>query len=241
MFNAQSTIFPHLEPYLNKVMGRCINELGDTDEELRAEAKTFIQQETNHYRTHRSYNQRLYDAGYEGVKEFESALHDEYRDWLKSRSLKFNLAYSEGFESMGVIYSFFFIDMIDDLLVGAEPEVVRLWKWHLAEEFEHRNVCHRMYKRLYGGYFYRVYGSLYAIIHLGKYGAAAGQWLIEKDRIGLDEAGLRESKKRFWVFQLRILRFFLPRIFKIWMPWYTPEKLTVTPKIQHVLDAYAPS
>lgn len=49
-----------------------------------------------------------------------------------------------------------------------------MWRWHLAEEFEHRTVCSDVYYELSGlnpvaAYFYRVYGYFYAIAHLGRF------------------------------------------------------------------------
>ena len=70
--------------------------------------------------------------------------------WLRDRSLAWNLAYCEGFESTGLIQSEFFLQEIDDLLVDADPAVHELWAWHLAEEFEHRNVAHDVLEALCG-------------------------------------------------------------------------------------------
>lgn len=47
-----------------------------------------------------------------------------------------------------------------------------MWRWHLAEEFEHRTVCSDVYHQLSGmnpvfTYFYRLYGYIFALIHLG--------------------------------------------------------------------------
>jgi len=46
----------------------------------------------------------------------------------------------------------------------------------MAEEFEHRDVCYRVYKALFGNsfynrYFYRLYGVFAVIRHLNGWGA----------------------------------------------------------------------
>src|SRR3546814_7755941 len=62
-----------------------------------------------------------------------------------------------------------------------------MWRWHLAEEFEHRTVCFDVYEELSGlnpvsRYFYRLYGYFYAIIHLGRFQSMVAKKLIEHDR-----------------------------------------------------------
>lgn len=222
--NAASTTLPQLEPYLNRVMRKARAELPAAADALRADIDLFIRQEANHYQLHQRYNDTLYRAGYDGIRVFEAKLKADYEDFLANRSLKFNVAYSEGFESLGIIYAQFFFERIDDLLEGSDPDVAGLWKWHFAEEFEHRTVCYDVYNALYGGYWYRIYGLCFAIAHLGSYGKRATDHLLGIDQARMTETERKTSRRKALGYQLRLMRFLLPRVLRIFSPFYDPRK-----------------
>lgn len=225
-FNAASTTLPHLEPYLNRVIRRAREEIGKGRNELTAAIDLFIRQEANHYQQHQRYNDVLYRAGYSRLREFEARLRADYEHFLEHKSLRFNVAYAEGFESLGIIYAAFFFEHIDDLLAGADHSVMRLWQWHLAEEFEHRAVCYDVYHALYGGYWPRLYGLLYAFWHLGAYGNRVTAYLLAADR---ERLGARErfiSRLRAARYQWRLVRFALPRVLRAMSPAYDPRGRT---------------
>ena len=61
----------------------------------------------------------------------------------------------------------------------------------MAEEFEHRDVCYRLFRTLYAqglwgrfwnGWLYRVYGFARAVSHLGAYSKAVRTYLIKTDQ-----------------------------------------------------------
>jgi uncharacterized protein len=227
-YNAGSTSLPQLEPYLNRIVRQARDRLPPKQAELREAAQIFMQQEANHYKFHQLYNDTLYNAGYTGLRDFEAKLRADYEHFLAHRSLRFNVAYSEGFESLGIIYTAFFFEHIDDLLAGADANVVTLWKWHLAEEFEHRHVCHDLYHALFGqgwdgGYWYRIYGLLYALAHLGAYGQRTTAHLLRVDRAGLSLRGRLTSRWRNAAYQCRLMAFSLPRVLTILAPNYHPN------------------
>lgn len=223
-FNAASTSLPHIEPYLNRVIRRARAELAPDQVALIESAQLFMQQEANHYKLHQQYNETLYAAGYSGLHAIEAQLHADFEHFLAHKSLRFNMAYSEGFESLGIIYARFFFERIDDLLANADCAVVDLWKWHLAEEFEHRSVCYDLYKALYGGYWYRIYGLGVAFFHLGAYGTRATGYLLEQDRAQLSRRERRASRWRAARYQLRLMAFALPRVLAILSPFYDPGR-----------------
>jgi predicted metal-dependent hydrolase len=223
-FNAASTTLPHLEPYLNRVMRQAQSALGDGHAALKADITLFIGQESNHYRLHRRYNEVLH-RHYPELPDLEKALADDFERFLRSRSPKFNCAYAEGFESLGIIYAEFLFERADDLLAGADPAVAGLWRWHLAEEFEHRSVCHDVYKALFGGYFYRLYGVGFALWHLMGYGNRVAARLHAADAAGLDDDARRARRRTLAAYQGRLLRFALPRLLRILSPFYDPARV----------------
>ena len=121
----------------------------------------------------------------------------------------------------------------DALLEGCDQNAVDLWKWHMAEEFEHREVCYQAYHALFGrgiwnaivnGYFYRLYGFIYAMVHLQTYMAKARNYMFEVDRATMSEAEktkLATDLKALETFQRKT---FLPQLLKNFLPWYNPGR-----------------
>ena len=219
--NGGSVTLPYLEPYLNKVMAAASKQLDDRPD-IQADIAVFMEQEGHHYRQHKLFNKVLAER-YPGLEALERDMKQDYERFLATKSLKFNTAYCEGFECQGVIYGQFFFEGIDDLLADADPKVVRLWKWHLAEEFEHKTVCYDVYHALYGGYFMRLYGLFYAMWHLGGLTKRAAAILLEQDRIGMTKAELKASKTREKAFRKRQTAFMFPQMLKLLSPFYNPR------------------
>ena len=224
--NAGSLSLPYVETYLNRVMLRAKEVLtGPRHARLRDDIDLFVKQESNHYRQHRLFNQKIDEAGYDAVKPIGAKLQADYDDFLATRSLRFNTAYCEGFESLGIIQAEFFFAHIDDLLAGADPRVVALWKWHLAEEYEHRLVCFDVHRAVFGGplsYFSRLGGFFRAIRHLGKFGQDVSDALLAFDRARMTEAEREASILSEKTYRRRFSRFALPRLAKVLSPLYNP-------------------
>src|SRR5690606_28715712 len=136
------------------------------------------------------------------------------------------LAYSEGFEAMGSSSAEVFFTELDDYLEGADESAAALWKWHLAEEFEHRSVCYDVYKPLYGhglrSYLYRLYGFVYAVAHIGSHVKRVNAYLLGQDRRNLSETEQASSVERQQQVKRRIARASLPRLLKVFSPFYDP-------------------
>src|SRR5690606_26785251 len=144
-FNAASLIPAYVEPYLLKVMKIAQGKIDPGKTKLLEDLDIFCKQEMQHCKNHLVFNKVLRDQGYEGLKPFEDKIRGDYDRFLKTRSLRFNLAYCEGFESMSASACEAWFEDYDDMLEGADPAAADLWRWHLAEEFEHRTVCSDVY------------------------------------------------------------------------------------------------
>jgi predicted metal-dependent hydrolase len=121
---------------------------------------------------------------------------------------------------------------LGDYLEGSDQAVADLWRWHLAEEFEHRTVCSDVYRELSGlnpvfRYFYRVYGYLYAIKHLGDFSKAAAGYLLAKDRDGMTPEEVADSIERQNAVKKRTVKAALPMMLKVLSPFYNPAKRRV--------------
>lgn len=225
--NAASLMPVHVEPYLIKVMIKARALLGPEHAALIEDLNILIKQEVQHHNQHKAFNQKLYDAGYARLAEFEQELSDDYKRMLQEKSLKFNCAYCEGFETMGPPNAQAFFSEYGGLLNGADKVAVDLWKWHMAEEFEHRDVCHRVYNALYGKtfydrYCYRVYGLLCAMKHLGSWGKRVSTYLVAKDRETMSPKELEASQLRAAEAKKMQVRHFLPHLLPAFLPFYNP-------------------
>jgi predicted metal-dependent hydrolase len=235
--NGASLVLPYLEPYLIKVLKVARPRIAEVAPDLLENLDIFNRQEANHFKVHAAYN-RVMRQQYPGLDAFEAEIRADFQRFGSEMPLAWNLAYSEGFESAGVIQSEFFLHEIDDLLETADPAVTELWRWHLAEEFEHRNVVHDVLKALYPGWLARLKGFRFCGQHLFGFTSRVREHMLavdrERGRLQENSASLRAAR----TIALRERRFQLPRLAKILTPWYSPHKRAMGTATQKVLARY---
>lgn len=226
--NANSIIPSHIEPFIVKVMNQAKAEVTPSDTLLRDNIDVFIKQEVQHYKLHNAFNARIRTAGYPDLARFESALASRLERIFDTKSLAFKLAYTVGFESSALVFARLWFTRYAEYLDGADPEAVRLWTWHWAEEYEHRDVAFRVYqdavgrKSLFGGYFYRVYAFLVVSIDLMKCANAIASYLLEVDRATMTPAQRRASEERDRAFMAKFQRDAGREFLKVLLPSYDP-------------------
>lgn len=231
--NATSLIPTPIEPWLIKILQRTLERLPADDAALREEVLGFIGQESQHFRQHRLFNKVLIAQGYPKLAEYEKQLTDELEGFLQTKSLKFLLAYADGFESLGAVAGGVWFEKSDGMLEGANPNAVALWKWHMAEEFEHREVCFNLYHAMFArgpwnairnGYFYRIYGTVFAMRHLNGFMKKMFAYMLNVDRQTMTDAEklkLEADIAELKAFQKKNT---LPQLLKVFLPWYNPAR-----------------
>src|SRR5262249_45636133 len=132
-----SLLLPYLEPYLIRSMN--VAKPHVTDPRLREELALFNGQEGQHYRQHMRFNEAIRREGFEGLAALEEERDGDYRRFTETRSLRWNLAYAEGFEAFTSAMARFAFE--ERTLDGVHPAVRDLYEWHLVEELEHRTVA----------------------------------------------------------------------------------------------------
>ncbi len=242
-YNAFSTVPAHIEPFLVKVMMRVKEVLGPEHQALRNDIEIFNKQEVQHCKQHVAFNKMLYKSGYPGMQAIEKSYRDDYARFLEQKSLRFNVAYCEGFEAMGSAAGQVFFEELKEYLDGADELAVNLWKWHLAEEFEHREVCFQAYKALYGkglfAYLYRVWGFMFAAKHIGTHTARVAAYLNAVDREALSEPERQASLAREKTLKGKIRKASRQRLFKVLSPSYDPGKMVPSPGMVELLARYS--
>ena len=226
MFNAGSLCPAQIEPYLCKVLLKAKKLLPAKHAGLHRQIDWFIGQETEHCKTHVMFN-RMVSSRYPGIRQMERQYFADYNSLLKTKSLQFNLAYSEGFEALSAVPTdAYFLDF-DEFWSQSDPKVVAMWKWHLAEEYEHRNVVFDVYEALYGAgpvaYFRRLYGLFYSARHIMKYSNAFAAILLESDRQAMSAEELSASKARQQHVRKAMSRNTWRHLLRIASPRYSPH------------------
>jgi uncharacterized protein len=126
----------------------------------------------------------------------------------------------------------------DTLWAESDPRVETLWKWHLAEAHEHREVMFKVYCALYGNgpkaYVYRIYGLLFAMVHIGRHSRRLRVTLLEIDRRRMGEDAWRQRvrtpRQPKGGFQ------FLRRFAQVLSPFYDPALREPLPGLQSILE-----
>jgi len=247
--NAASLIPTPVEPWLIKLLQSVIDKLPEDEPELRQDLLGFIGQESQHYRQHNLFNKAMIARGYPRLAEFERDLADDLAVFLKTRSPKFLFAYADGFESLGAVSGQIWFEKSEGLLDGADPSAVALWKWHMAEEFEHREICFTVYHALFGrglwnaivnGYFYRVYGFICAMRHLNTHKARMLDYLLEVDRQTMSAAEKKKLDADLCEFAAFQRKHFLVQLLKNFLPWYNPGRKRTPRGLREYLKQFEP-
>jgi hypothetical protein len=227
LYNAASICPAYLEPFLVKVMIEARKKVGPDQALLDEQIRLFNLQEMQHCKQHMAFNKMLF-AHYPEIEPMARAYEADYNRFLKTRSLQNNLAYCEGFEAMSAIPTTCFFEEFDELWAGADPRAEALWKWHLAEEFEHREVVHSVYSALFGrgpvAYFRRIYGFFFATSHILRNINKIGDHLLEREREGMTADQLVASKARQKQVAKLAGKHFFRHLRAILSPWYDPSK-----------------
>lgn len=217
-------MLPYLEPYLMRTLNAAISQVSDPRQQ--EEMRRFVQQEGQHHQQHGRANDiiRARKPAYAKLKELEEQMSAEFKSFTKNKSLKFNLAYAEGFECMTSAASS--VQIETGMFAKPGNALRTLALWHVMEELEHRNVAFEAYQAIGGGYLYRLFVGIWAQMHFLRWGIRLSKVLLDADR---EELKARfenpQSKARRNAFRKLYWRKVLPRWLAIYMPWYSPRKL----------------
>ncbi len=223
-----SLLLPYLEPYLIRTMKEAKKEIRDP--QLLDDLERFSAQEGQHYRQHMRLNEALALDGFAKLPELEAKLDADYRRFSKEKSLRFNLAYAEGFEALTTASARFSFERGAD--PKFHPQVAALYNWHLVEELEHRTVAFDVYDHLFGDYLYRLTAGLYAQWHMSSFIYHVAQHMFEAAPEAIERCGGTAGRKQRVRKALGELRsMFLPKLLGTYSPRYTPHDIPFDPKL----------
>lgn len=133
--NALSATFPRGEAFFIESVRACRE---GAPPELEAEIRAFIRQEVNHTREHLAFNRMAENAGYDLARI--DARVSELLAQARGRPPAVNVAITMALEHFTAMFAHEFLANPRHF-AGAEPEAAALWRWHAAEEIEHKGVA----------------------------------------------------------------------------------------------------
>ena len=236
-WNATSTFLPYLEPFLNRTVRAAIDLLPEDATQLRDDCKTFIAQEGRHYRNHEKLNEFLRRSGYPDLARREAGMKADYKRYHETKGHKYCMGYAEGFETLGPIIACFFLEAARELeKASVDDPTADLWRWHLAEEYEHRHVANYAFHSVYKSYWYRLWGICYSAPHMLGYMLGTGLYMIREDRRTGRIKDPWRSRVRFASMVLRLFAYLLPRVVKSLHPKYDPMDIPPPARCMEVLE-----
>jgi predicted metal-dependent hydrolase len=148
-FGNLSVFFPEGERFFI----RCVRAHAGAvkDERLLADVRAFCGQEAIHGREHVRYNEWLREQGYPIDAMMERIMTEMRQKPADLRGLAITCALEHFTALMGQV-------ALEDsrILEGAHPVMAALWRWHAAEENEHKAVAYDVYHAAGGTYVERV-------------------------------------------------------------------------------------
>jgi len=135
-----------------------------TDPELQDLIRAFIQQEGLHTQAHNQFNDSLAAFGIDVEREraYANRVMDSIERALPAKVCLGATAFLEHLTAVGA-HMLFMEPLVAESM---PPEMEGFWRWHAAEELEHKAVAFDLFRQVGGGYFLRVFSAVAALLLL---------------------------------------------------------------------------
>ena len=162
--NALSMSFPVGEQSFIDAVRDCAKLLPQTPEHalLHEAVAQFIGQEATHRHIHGLYNTHLETQGLVNRWQHWATARIDYAKKRGAQPLHF-LAVTAAYEHLTAVLADYLLRH-NDTLDSADPRMQTLWRWHAAEETEHRAVAFDLYQAVKGNYAWRIRWYIYAVL-----------------------------------------------------------------------------
>lgn len=215
-FDNLSTLFPLGERFFMQSVRHYQDRI--EDEALLAEIKAFHAQEAVHSREHEGYNRMLRARGID-VDQLEVGIGRLL--WLPHLfgplQHRVRLLVTMSLEHWTAMLGHLTL-CDDDLLAPADPTMAALWRWHSAEEIEHKGVAMDVYRAIGGGYAMR---AVFMLITTAFFWARVAHQQVKVMRwagLAWQPSAWADLGRFFWVEQ-RVPQ----RILPLWAAWFRPS------------------
>ena len=137
-FNAMSLLFPLGEKFFIDSVVHFEDRVDDP--QLREEIAAFRAQESTHRVQHQKYNEMLCELRGYSLERFEKHERERMAWAYRELSPRRRLAGTVANEHLTAIMAHDML-MHEDAMIGADPQIAELWRWHGVEETEHKAVA----------------------------------------------------------------------------------------------------
>lgn len=221
LFNSLSMLFPLGEQNFIDVLRLFIPMLEARDaQRLLADVRAFIGQEATHRRLHALYNEQLGAQGY--VSKIEHLLAWRIRNSLRFSPLS-RLAIVAAFEHFTAVLGDGMLRKPGWSDVMQEP-LKAVWRWHAAEETEHKAVAFDVYREAGGGYWRRVGWFAYANLIFMLDTTFQSLCMLHCDRVMLRPSTWRSAVAMWWG-RDGLVWHLAPRLLRYFSPWFHPDEV----------------
>lgn len=150
--NALSMSFPQGEQFFIDAVRRAVASLPEADRPaLEGDLRGFVGQEATHRRLHTLFNAHLQR---QGLVDGWTPRAAPRLDALAGADPRHAVAVTAATEHFTALFSGWLLDH-PEVFAGTEPRLATLWRWHCAEELEHRHVAFDVYRATGGSEFWR--------------------------------------------------------------------------------------
>lgn len=220
-----------LEPFIVKSLRRVLDQV--TDPVLREEVDRFCRQEAQHYQQHERFNALVLGHGYPGLQARVDRLADDFRSYLAERSDRFRVGFVEGFESYTTQGA---LEILRSKVCDhprTHKSFGHLFRWHMLEEIEHRNVAFDIYQHLYGDYLYRARMCWFAQGHMQRFIADCVRLMSAAD-VPRHGPRCRVTPMERLVMSIQPL----PKRLRSMLPGYSPHRYRVPAEVTALSSRY---
>jgi predicted metal-dependent hydrolase len=179
VFNGMSITFPAGEKFFIDSVRHFAGDV--TDPVLKNHIKGFCGQEGFHRREHQRYNEALCDARGYDLEKLEGKLTRRLVWAQKNLSPMQNLAITVAIEHFTAVLAELLL-RTDSVMDKADPSMRDLWRWHAAEEMEHKSVAFDVYRAVGGSEALRLSVMKRASFFIGFELMRAVFYILRKDK-----------------------------------------------------------
>lgn len=214
-FDNLSTLFPLGEAFFMRSVQHYRDRIDD--EALRAEVRVFHAQEAMHSREHAAYNRMLKARGID-VEALEVGVARLLRIPHRFGPLgpRVALCVTMSLEHWTAMLGHLVLSE-DAMFDGADPRMAALWRWHSAEEVEHKGVAIDVYRAIGGRYPLRAVMMVVTSVVFWARVAQQQHRMMRWAGLSRDRAAWADLA-RFLVVEQRVFQ----RLGPHWLAWFRP-------------------
>ena len=190
-----------------------------TDDEGRALIEAFVRQEGLHGEAHDRFNASYERYGIDIARQeaYAAKVFRRARRWLPAKIQLGITVFSEHLTAVGA-HTLLDAPEVEDEI---DPQMLSFWRWHAAEELEHKSVAFDLFHRVGGGYATRMLSVLAAALFLAVPMVRITRALLRED----PHQATAADRKQALAVQRRMGRRQLPLFLAYFKPGFPPWQI----------------